>query len=225
MIFGLGGSRQRQLGCRHRNGCGSLTRTATTGTRHRYSVTATQPWPLLQCDGGLLVPPIQSTRGEWRRMPPCASQRHPLPETFADRYAPARLKRPEICDRVVVLRITVRPATIQRRFCLPYTLVGRLGFEPRTLGLKVRCSDQTELPAQAWTGLFGAVAALILPTGERPAQGRSSSGCSHARGVPGPRGRARPPPGAGWRGCGAGRGTGRRAAPSTCQLRAPRLRM
>ena len=27
------------------------------------------------------------------------------------------------------------------------TLVGRLGFEPRTLGLKVRCSDRTELPA------------------------------------------------------------------------------
>ena len=26
--------------------------------------------------------------------------------------------------------------------------VGRLGFEPRTLGLKVRCSDQTELPAR-----------------------------------------------------------------------------
>ena len=27
-------------------------------------------------------------------------------------------------------------------------MVGRLGFEPRTLGLKVRCSDQTELPAR-----------------------------------------------------------------------------
>ena len=26
--------------------------------------------------------------------------------------------------------------------------VSRLGFEPRTLGLKVRCSDQTELPAR-----------------------------------------------------------------------------
>ena len=25
--------------------------------------------------------------------------------------------------------------------------MSRLGFEPRTLGLKVRCSDQTELPA------------------------------------------------------------------------------
>ena len=30
-------------------------------------------------------------------------------------------------------------------------LVGRLGFEPRTLGLKVRCSDQAELPARGRT--------------------------------------------------------------------------
>ena len=31
---------------------------------------------------------------------------------------------------------------------IPEMVVSRLGFEPRTLGLKVRCSDQTELPAR-----------------------------------------------------------------------------
>ena len=37
--------------------------------------------------------------------------------------------------------------------------VGRLGFEPRTLGLKVRCSDQTELPARRRDARFEGPAA------------------------------------------------------------------
>ena len=31
--------------------------------------------------------------------------------------------------------------------------MGRLGFEPRTLGLKVRCSNQAELPARVRGGI------------------------------------------------------------------------
>ena len=37
-----------------------------------------------------------------------------------------------------------------RRINRSPTRVGRQGFEPWTLGLKVRCSDQTELPAHRW---------------------------------------------------------------------------
>ena len=33
-------------------------------------------------------------------------------------------------------------------------VVGRQGFEPWTLGLKVRCSDQTELPARGQAGVI-----------------------------------------------------------------------
>ena len=40
------------------------------------------------------------------------------------------------------------PAKARRWYLFQCTVVGRLGFEPRTLGLKVRCSDQTELPAR-----------------------------------------------------------------------------
>ena len=44
-------------------------------------------------------------------------------------------------------------------------MVGRLGFEPRTLGLKVRCSDQTELPARL---------ALLSASGASDGNGRHS---------------------------------------------------
>ena len=38
---------------------------------------------------------------------------------------------------------------------IPKMMVGRQGFEPWTLGLKVRCSNQAELPARA-AGIVGA---------------------------------------------------------------------
>ena len=44
--------------------------------------------------------------------------------------------------------------TSRRWFCLSSSLVGRQGFEPWTLGLKVRCSDQTELPARGAYAAF-----------------------------------------------------------------------
>ena len=40
------------------------------------------------------------------------------------------------------------PAKARRWYLFQCTVVGRQGFEPWTLGLKVRCSDQTELPAR-----------------------------------------------------------------------------
>ena len=39
--------------------------------------------------------------------------------------------------------------TSSEKFLILSSLVGRLGFEPRTDGLKVRCSGQAELPAHA----------------------------------------------------------------------------
>ena len=51
-------------------------------------------------------------------------------------------------------------------------MVSRLGFEPRTLGLKVRCTDQTELPAQdggdavARGQVVVVVTTLVVTTGD-----------------------------------------------------------
>ena len=79
--------------------------------------------------------------------------------------------------------------------------VGRLGFEPRTLGLKVRCSDQTELPARR--GMPVSRARLRL-AGRLSGHGASfyyttepSSGwlrCGAIRSVRGRRGRVSNPP-------------------------------
>ena len=45
------------------------------------------------------------------------------------------------------MAVTLRRSSSTAVFAVQYIMVSRLGFEPRTLGLKVRCSDQTELPA------------------------------------------------------------------------------
>ena len=46
--------------------------------------------------------------------------------------------------------------------------MSRLGFEPRTLGLKVRCSDQTELPAHLDKSRASAREGTTGITGPRP---------------------------------------------------------
>ena len=56
-------------------------------------------------------------------------------------------------------RPTDRPATIQRRFCLSSSLVGPLGFEPRTDGLKSPLRYRTEL--KALLPLYGPVTAVF----------------------------------------------------------------
>ena len=67
-------------------------------------------------------------------------------------------------------------------------MVGRLGFEPRTLGLKVRCSDQAELPARLLLAPMGAlprISGLCLAGRDLP--NRKSMIPSHVAGKAGAR--------------------------------------